>query len=72
MNDLIKVEVQYIPVIVPEVGPPKNWHYIRYYYGYQAPQSPKKPQKNWHYIRFGTLSDGTITGMYCTLFGHDG
>ena len=20
----------------------------------------------WHYIRFGTLSDGTITGMHCT------
>ena len=22
----------------------------------------------WHYIRFGTISDGTITGMHCTLF----
>ena len=20
----------------------------------------------WHYIRFGTISDGTITGMHCT------
>ena len=23
------VKVQYIPAIVPEVGPPKNWHYKR-------------------------------------------
>ena len=24
----------------------------------------------WHYIRFGTISDGTITGMHCTVFSH--
>ena len=23
---------------------------------------------NWHYNRFGTISDGTITGMHCTPF----
>ena len=26
---------------------------------------PKNRATNWHYIRFGTISDGTITGMHC-------
>ena len=27
---------------------------------------PKNRATNWHYIRFGTISDGTITGMHCS------
>ena len=29
---------------------------------------PKNGASNWHYIRFGTISDGTITGMHCIIF----
>ena len=32
---------------------------------------PKNRATNWHYNRFGTISDGTITGMHCTSLCYD-
>ena len=33
-------------------------------------RTPSHMSECWHYIRFGTISDGTVTGMHCIVIQH--